>query len=572
MKKLVGGSFSPLYCGVFMYFVGIIVLVFGGFMGGVFSGSSYIVDWGFFEYSSVGWSLCFIFDFVSISFFFLVCLISGSVFLFSMNYMENEVFLHRFSLLVMAFVGSMGLLIFIPSLVSVLIGWDGLGIVSFGLVVYYQNKKSLAAGMLTALVNRVGDVMLILCICVMTGWGEWSMVVSLSGECLVFVCSMFVLGAMTKSAQIPFSSWLPAAMAAPTPVSALVHSSTLVTAGIYLLVRFYWSLVENSEILWFLSKVGMLTLLMAGLGACLEVDLKKVIALSTLSQLGLMVVTISLGYPMVACFHLFTHALFKALLFLCAGSMIHLMVDGQDGRLLGGVGSLSPFSGGCLILSGIALSGMPFLSGFYSKDTILEACLTSGYGYFYVSTLFLGSSMSLFYSIRLSLLGMYKSSSGNSLLNYGSGSFYVVFAMVVLVVGTIFGGWCMQNMFVLFVGFDLVCEASKYIIMVVTFVGASYLLNYEGKMMSFLDYPVSKFTYFMSYMWFLSKLSGGPISGGGMKVASEAFSTLDMGWMEVLGGQGAFSSLGVSIKGFSVIHGLGLLGFIRIFMLVFTFL
>jgi len=179
---------------------------------------------------------------------------------------------------------------------------------------------------------------------------------------------------MTKRAQIPFSAWLPAAMAAPTPVSALVHSSTLVTAGVYLLIRFSPALggVEQRVLL----LLAGLTMFMAGLGANFETDLKKIIALSTLSQLGVIMGILALGYAKLAFFHLLAHALFKALLFMCAGSVIHSVGGTQDIRSIGGLIYSMPLSITSINLANLALCGTPFLAGFYSKDLILEVAFS----------------------------------------------------------------------------------------------------------------------------------------------------------------------------------------------------
>ena len=182
---------------------------------------------------------------------------------------------------------------------------------------------------------------------------------------------LVVLAAMTKRAQIPFSAWLPAAMAAPTPVSALVHSSTLVTAGVYLLIRFRPRLggrVAEGGLL----VLARLTIFMAGLGANFETDLKKIIALSTLSQLGVIITILSLGWAELAFFHLLAHALFKALLFIRAGSIIHSVGDYQDIRVIGRLVSYMPLRVIMINLANLALCGTPFLAGFYSKDLILE--------------------------------------------------------------------------------------------------------------------------------------------------------------------------------------------------------
>jgi NADH-ubiquinone oxidoreductase chain 5 len=185
---------------------------------------------------------------------------------------------------------------------------------------------------------------------------------------------LVLLAAITKRAQIPFSAWLPAAIAAPTPVSSLVHSSTLVTAGVYLLIRFR----ELIGVRFILLIISIWTILMSGINANLEIDLKKIIALSTLRQLGVIIITISLGLVEIAFFHLLSHALFKSLLFLCAGVFIHGLGDIQDVRDLGGVRLLVPVTSLYFFGCSLSLCGFPFLSGFYSKDVILENFFIQG--------------------------------------------------------------------------------------------------------------------------------------------------------------------------------------------------
>nr|YP_009373448.1 NADH dehydrogenase subunit 5 [Echyridella menziesii]AQT38531.1 NADH dehydrogenase subunit 5 [Echyridella menziesii] len=560
---------APLFLSVFLYVFGGFILCFGAF-GGVFLGS-YLVEWQFLSFCGSEWSLPIIVDIISVVFSCFVCIISGSVCLFSVSYMDSEVFLRRFMWLIMAFVSSMNLLIFVPSLVTVLIGWDGLGIVSFALVVYYQNKKSLAGGMLTALANRVGDALLILCICLMVNWGDWGLSFGMFGEYGLTISLLLVVGGMTKSAQIPFSAWLPAAMAAPTPVSALVHSSTLVTAGVYLIMRFYLSLVESPVVLVFLSKIGGLTMLMAGLSACFEVDLKKIIALSTLSQLGLMMFTIGIGYPIIAVFHLLTHALFKALLFLCAGSIIHFTGDRQDSRMLGGIGGLLPFSSGCLIISSVTLCGMPFLSGFYSKDLILEGSLSGFIGGLELVVLMVGASLSLVYSLRLLLVGVFGEEKSTSFMSYGIESWYMLISMAVLSVGAIIGGVFLQVMLVGANGFMVISGLGKILISFVTFVGLLYMvINFIGFSLlkgSFL----SVFKVFNSYMWYMSIITGGPFGSVGLRGGVSMHLGLDSGWMEVFGGQGAFLSLGRGMLFSSWLQSYSIVSLVRVFFFVMVF-
>nr|YP_010148081.1 NADH dehydrogenase subunit 5 [Potamilus streckersoni]QQV68435.1 NADH dehydrogenase subunit 5 [Potamilus streckersoni]UUA64267.1 NADH dehydrogenase subunit 5 [Potamilus streckersoni] len=558
---------APLLCSIFLFFISLMLWVFG-FCGVVGNGGGYMIEWQFFYLCGVDWTFPIVVDHISVVFSCFVCLISGSVSLFSMSYMESEVFLRRFMLLIMAFVGSMNLLIYVPSLISVLLGWDGLGIVSFALVIYYQNKKSLAAGMLTMMINRVGDALLILSVCFLINWGEWSFGYGLFGGFGVMICCLVVLGGMTKSAQIPFSAWLPAAMAAPTPVSALVHSSTLVTAGVYLIIRFYSSLVESPEILWFLSKVGGLTLVMAGLSACFEVDLKKIIALSTLSQLGLMVFTVGIGYPVIAVFHLFTHALFKALLFLCVGSIIHSTSDTQDGRILGSVNQLLPFSGGCLVLSGVMLCGMPFLSGFYSKDLVLEGAFSCFGGSFEIFILVVGAGLSLVYSLRICLMGVFGQSFGGSLCLFVVESGYIIISICVLVVGATVGGWFLQLVWVAVNGFDLIGVLGKVIIGFVTLFGLVYILVGLLKVQKVSRSLLGELDWFLSSMWFMGLVSGSLISSVGLKGGLSAHSCLDLGWMEVLGGQGTFKVIGGGIRVFCTMQSGSLLSFFRIFLVL----
>lgn len=215
---------------------------------------------------------------------------------------------------------------------------------------------------------------------------------------------MVILAAITKRAQIPFSAWLPAAMAAPTPVSALVHSSTLVTAGVYLLIRFSYLLNLNN----FMFFIGSFTMFISGLGANFEIDLKKIIALSTLSQLGVIIIILSLDMPELAFFHLLSHALFKSLLFLCAGVFIHSIGDIQDIRYLGGLEIGCPVRSLYFTACSLSLCGFPFMSGFYSKDLILECFFIMDGNVFIFIAIVLGTVFTATYSLRLAYYLFFK--------------------------------------------------------------------------------------------------------------------------------------------------------------------
>lgn len=239
---------------------------------------------------------------------------------------------------------------------------------------------------------------------------------------------------MTKRAQLPFSAWLPAAIAAPTPVSSLVHSSTLVTAGVYLLIRFRFLIYLND----FLLFIGLTTIFIAGLSANYECDLKKIIALSTLSQLGLMIIIVGFNFKDLSFFHLMAHAMFKSLLFLCAGVFIHSYGDIQDIRLISGLISSLPSSSFYFSLRSMALCGFPFLSGFFSKDMILEIFFRGRINFFFFFLIFVSTIFTLSYTLRLR---------GAIFFNSGRRSFmplkeeaHIIIPMRFLVFLSVFGG------------------------------------------------------------------------------------------------------------------------------------
>lgn len=271
-------------------------------------------------------------------------------------------------------------------------------------MIYYQNYKSYNAGMLTALRNRLGDVAILLRITWIINYGRFNYcnyleVIKAEGG-LKLVLVLVRLAALTKRAQVPFSAWLPAAIAAPTPVSSLVHSSTLVTAGVYLLIRFQGAL-QLRGVREILLVLGVLTIFISGLGANLENDLKKIVALSTLRQLGLIVGILGIGYYQLAYFHLLTHALFKALLFMCAGSIIHRAKGYQDLRLISGVIIIKPLTRARFLVSNLSLCGFPFLAGFYSKDIILEIIRISVVRSFIIMLFYISTGFTVIYTYRL---------------------------------------------------------------------------------------------------------------------------------------------------------------------------
>nr|AQU13936.1 NADH dehydrogenase subunit 5 [Vespa ducalis] len=362
---------------------------------------SVLMEWMFFSMNSMNMQFIFYLDWVSSMFMSLVLMISSFVLMYSLGYMEGDKHLKRFFILVILFVLSMLALIICPNMMGLLLGWDGLGLISYCLVIYYQNWKAYNSGMITVLLNRIGDVGILMMISMMTMLGSWNGIFySLN---YFYFSLLLIMSAFTKSAQLPFSSWLPLAMAAPTPVSSLVHSSTLVTAGVYLLMRYNNYLIDGylMDLMLFISSC---TMLMSGLMANFENDLKKIIALSTLSQLGLMMSILSMGEFELGFLHLLIHALFKSLLFMCSGILIHCMNNNQDIRYMGGLVMYYPFVSLVFFVSLLSLCGFPFFSGYYTKDLIMEVFLMSKMNMLSMLMLMFSTLFTVSYSVRLVIL------------------------------------------------------------------------------------------------------------------------------------------------------------------------
>nr|QJW33621.1 NADH dehydrogenase subunit 5 [Eiconaxius sp. 1 QK-2020] len=507
---------------------------------------SYVIEWELFSMFSCNIEFTIILDWISMMFLSFVAFISAMVLFYSGEYMKSNKDINRFMYLVLAFVFSMGALICSPNMISILLGWDGLGLVSYVLVIYYQNEKSANAGMLTVLSNRVGDVAILLSIALMFSLGSWNFLfyTFYMTDNILMLKSLIMLAAMTKSAQIPFSAWLPAAMAAPTPVSALVHSSTLVTAGVYLLIRFSMAF-SNSKLQPILFIVSSLTMFMAGMGANFEYDLKKIIALSTLSQLGVMISILALGFPMLAFFHLLTHALFKALLFMCAGVLIHNIKDYQDIRSMGNLAVTMPLTTMCMNLANLALCGTPFMAGFYSKDLILEIAFMSNINFIGMLLYLAGTGLTVCYTFRLIYMSMTGIFSLSSFHKLSDEAFLMTSPMVILGLSTIMGGSLLS--WLMFPDSYLICLTFmfKSLTLLVSFMGGllGYLFNlmkFQYKLKSLFVYPVVVFSGSMWFMPFLSTFLLGILN---LKSAKLVLDSMDSGWSEFLGGQGTYTSI-----------------------------
>nr|ALO76419.1 NADH deshydrogenase subunit 5 [Temnoscheila virescens] len=506
-----------------------------------------ILEYSLFSLSSSSVMMTLLLDWMSLLFMSFVLFISSMVIFYSAEYMFGDVNLNRFILLVVMFVLSMILLIISPNLISILLGWDGLGLVSYCLVIYYQNVKSFNAGMLTALTNRIGDVALLMSIAWMLNYGSWSFIYYLdfmkTDYSMYLISWMVVLAAITKSAQIPFSSWLPAAMAAPTPVSSLVHSSTLVTAGVYLLIRFNFSF--SDELKYMLLLFSSLTMFMSGMGANFEFDLKKIIALSTLSQLGLMMSILFLGDYKLAFFHLLTHALFKALLFMCAGNIIHNLSNCQDIRFMGGMISRMPLTCVFMNICNLSLCGLPFLSGFYSKDLIVEF-MSMGYLNMFIYLIFYFSiGLTVCYSFRLVYYLMLGSNNFSPLSSTGEEGWTMLKGMGGLIFFVVFSGSLLS--WTMFSSFYFICLPLEMKLMTLFFIllgiwtgleVSKFALNYNCKSIA-----LKNTSWFLGSMWNMPLLSTTGVNYYPIFMGSFYYKNLDQGWSEYLGAQGLSNSL-----------------------------
>ena len=470
-----------------------------------------------------------ILDLVSVLFLITVTLISISVIFFRTRYMANEKFFSRFLFLVLSFVCRILLLILRPNSVRILLGWDGLGVTSYLLVIYYQRNKSYNAGIITALTNRLGDVGLLLCLAFLVKFGSWNFYLFIPPLEMGIILIILVRARITKRAQIPFSAWLPAAIAAPTPVSALVHSSTLVTAGVYLLIRFNY-LLMSFDLLKYLILVGVFTIFIAGLGAMRELDIKKVIALSTLRQLGVMIITIGVGFPLMGFFHLVAHAFFKALLFICAGILIHNFKDYQDIRLMSRGACFIPFTLRIFMTANLRLCGLPFIAGFYSKDLILEIFIMRRLNLFIFVIIILSTALTVLYSCRLAFLLGANIFKGERLTGIKDFDPVVVAGYSFLLVPSIFGGlggnWVFYPVIpVIF--FPLILKG--FIFTLVLTSAASilrFMLNNSDRLSASLKRHLN------SKMWFLPLVARAALSYGTL-LRGKKFSKIgEIGWNE----------------------------------------
>nr|YP_010632665.1 NADH dehydrogenase subunit 5 [Cladonia ravenelii]QCX31176.1 NADH dehydrogenase subunit 5 [Cladonia ravenelii]WBP63525.1 NADH dehydrogenase subunit 5 [Cladonia ravenelii] len=402
----------------------------------------------------------FSFDSLTVSMLIPVLIVSSLVHIYSIGYMSHDPHNQRFFSYLSLFTFMMIMLVTANNFLLMFVGWEGVGVCSYLLVSFWFTRIAANQSSMSAfLTNRVGDCLLTLgMFTIIWTFGNldysavFSLAANISENIVTIIGICLLIGAMAKSSQIGLHVWLPLAMEGPTPVSALIHAATMVTAGVYLLMRASPLIEYSSTVLILCLWIGSITTVFSSLIGLFQQDIKKVIAYSTMSQLGMMVIAVGLSSYNVALFHLVNHAFYKGLLFLGAGAVIHAVTDNQDFRKYGGLIGFLPLTYSVMLIASLSLVAFPFMTGFYSKDFILE----SAYGQFQFSSIAvyfiatIGAMFTTLYSVKVLYLTFVTNPNG-PLANYKKaheGDMFMSLPLIILAIFSIFFGYITKDIFI----------------------------------------------------------------------------------------------------------------------------
>ena len=563
----------------------------------------YIANWIQSELLDIQWS--FTFDSLTISIITTVLIISSLVHLYSIDYMASDPHNQRFFSYLSMFTFFMLILVAADNYFLMFLGWEFIAICSYLLINFWFTAiESNKSAMQSFIVNRVGDMSLTLSFFVIffiCGNLDYSTVFNLAPfmneSALTLAGLLLLFGSMGKSAQIGLHTWLPTAMAGPTPVSSLIHSATLVSAGVYVLLRSSPLIEYSSTTLIAITWVGSITAFFAASTGLFQNDMKRVIAYSTCSQMGYLFLACGLSQYNTALFHLVNHAFFKALLFLSAGAVLHATFDQQDQRKQGGYLALLPFTWTAMTIGSLSLMAIPFLTGFYSKDLILELAF-SQYTFHGSIAYWFGTAsagLTAFYSIRLLMLTFqaFPNSTKKTYESAHDASIYSMIPMTILSLLAIFFGYIGRDLFVgmgtdfsnnsLFIQpshislieAEVIPSVYKLLPTVFTLAGgisAYVLYNFaHSSLVDLSSTSIGKSLYkFFNGKYFIEVIYNGYIAEGGLQLGYVLAKSVDKGIVEQLTGYGLATTLNKNSKSLSELDTGHLINYTTYFVVVFT--
>lgn len=515
------------------------------------------------------------FDSLTVSMLIPVLIVSSLVHVYSIGYMSHDPHNQRFFSYLSLFTFMMVILVTANNFLLMFVGWEGVGICSYLLVSFWFTRIAANQSSISALLtNRVGDAFFMIGMFAML-WSfgniDYSTVFSLApfvNENIVTIIGVCLLiGAMAKSSQVGLHVWLPMAMEGPTPVSALIHAATMVTAGVYLLMRTSPLIEYSSTVLILCLWLGAITTVFSSLIGLFQQDIKKVIAYSTMSQLGMMVIAVGLSSYNLALFHLVNHAFYKALLFLGAGAVIHAVSDNQDFRKYGGLRAFLPLTYSVMLIASLSLVAFPFMTGFYSKDFILE----SAYGQFYFSSTVvyfiatIGAMFTTLYSVKVLYLTFLTNPNGplTSYKHAHEGDIFMSLPLIILAIFSIFFGYIAKDLFI-GLGSGFFMDNSLFIhpmhetmldtefavpvlfklLPLIFTISLSFLaiLLSEFLPLSLINFKLTRFGYnifsFFNQRFLIELLYNKYITGFVLKLGGQTTKVLDRGSVELLGPYG----------------------------------